>query len=91
MIVKSGRLGLAWEATRLPIRAPAPNAPRTVPHAAAPPNSLSATTGPSTLHAPHIMLTNAKYATKVQSQRRDRNAAHPSRSSMTNGLRSAPR
>ncbi len=55
-------------ATRPPISAPTPIAASTVPHAAAPPSERSATTGPSTLHAPHTMFPKAAPATNVQTQ-----------------------
>ena len=52
----SGRRGLTWVASRLPTRAPTPTAASTTPHAAAPPRSRSATTGPSAFHAPQSMF-----------------------------------
>ena len=82
MPTNSGRWGRNRRRSRPPASRPAPSAATITPQAAAPPRNLFATIGPSTPTAPvQTMLLNENAMTITQSQVREANSLHPSRSS----------
>src|SRR5579875_370166 len=77
-----GRRGTRRMATRPPATRPTDSAAVIAPHAAGPPRSVLATTGPSTWNAPYqAIITTQYWPTIAHSQVCDRNSVQPSRMS----------
>src|SRR5215210_7625513 len=80
-----GRLGSTCSASTPPTSEPAPAAASTAAHAAAPPSSRCATTGPSTFQDPTSTFPSVAPATNVQTHVIERKTSQPCRRSTRNG------